>query len=149
MKANNPMQSEKTKNKMIESLKRINHKPILQGGNGRGLTYAQKSLLEELGEGWYPEFVVKTKQVRNLFEKKPPNHYKIDIANPILKIAIEIDGHSHCTPSRKEQDFRKTKSLEFMGWTTLRFTNKQIKENPKQCLDIVLKSTESPTEETR
>ena len=100
----------------------------IRGGNGKGMTKPQKLIFDKLGCGWFAEYKVIPEN--NLREKyKTPTHYKIDIANPILKIAIEIDGKSHKYLKRQEQDRRKTRVLELMGWSVYRFTNEEILKN--------------------
>jgi very-short-patch-repair endonuclease len=53
-----------------------------------------------------------------------PSHYKIDIAEPKQKIAIEVDGNSH--HSRKALDTKKDAKLRSLGWIVLRFWNRDI-----------------------
>lgn len=55
-----------------------------------------------------------------------PTHYKLDLANPARMITIELDGPSHNAVKRKEADRRKTEKLSSLGWTVLRFWNKDI-----------------------
>lgn len=50
-----------------------------------------------------------------------PHHYKLDFGHPEQKLAIEIDGTSHNTPSRRKADNRKDNRLSARGWTVLRF----------------------------
>ncbi len=88
MKDNNPMKNPVTRAKVSTKLRAMRHQPKLRGGNGH-LTLHQQLLATALG--WDMEIAVKTL-------KKPPlyaHHYKIDIGNVDLKIAIEIDGTSH------------------------------------------------------
>jgi hypothetical protein len=124
MRERNPMTRPDSREKMKETLRRIGHHPIVQGGNGRGLTEPQKILLNAL-EKLSPvaEFIQRSKQGRY---SGYPGHYKIDIAIPESKIAIEIDGGSHCALARREQDRKKSAFLESLGWTVLRLSNQQI-----------------------
>lgn len=123
MKAHNPMRLEETRNKVSATLRAIGHAPPVQGGNGRGLTGAQTMLVNALGAGWEAEHVVATKMGRY---SGYPTNYKIDIAHPEKKIAIEVDGSSHSALARQEQDARKTELLQSMGWTVLRFRNAEV-----------------------
>lgn len=88
--------------------------PQLRGGNGRGPTVPQAILHTALGLGWEMEVSVK--------------RCKIDIGNRAMKLAIEVDGHSHKTKKVKLLDARKEAMLAVNGWTTLRFWNWQILE---------------------
>jgi very-short-patch-repair endonuclease len=84
------------------------------------------ALLHALGEGWSAELAVKTEAgyLNGIY----PNCYKVDIGNKNLKIAIEIDGGSHCSLSRKNQDLKKTKLLTSLGWKVLRLSNQKALE---------------------
>lgn len=130
MKRNNPMFDENVRKKA--SLKAKGRKISNRGGNGTGLTEPQKMLLEKI-EHLNPmaEFPVKT------FKKKGsgyPQHYKIDIAIPHKKVAIEVDGKSHYSVLRKKQDKKKTELLNDLGWKVVRFKNEEILNNLDECL---------------
>ncbi len=127
MKKNNPMKNLESRKKMIETLKKIGHKPKERWGNGCGLTVPQQMLMDALQEftpvAEYPE---PTKMQR---ESGYPSCYKIDIAIPHAKLAIEVDGGSHGSLSRKEEDTKKDILLKSLGWIVLRVSNKQVREN--------------------
>jgi len=120
IRALNPMKNASTRLKVSAVLKAMHHKPIIQGGNGRGMTAPQKILMVALGPGWEPEFAV------SLGKRTPgyPTHYKIDLAHPLKMIAIQVDGFSH--HSRKAQDEKKTERLSSLGWKVLRLWNRDI-----------------------
>jgi len=92
----------------------------IKGGNGRGPTTPQRLLLEALGAGWQAEYVV---ALGGRYDGYPTN-YKIDVANPRHKIAIEIDGNSH--RGKELLDAKKDEYLRANGWTVYRVTNRQI-----------------------
>lgn len=138
MKKNNPMFIDSCKQKCISLLKERGRKPEKQGGNGRGLTAAQEKLFSFLRFPWEVEYVVKTKLKR---EDGYPYHYKIDIANPVLFMGIEIDGPSHRSIKQKQKDLKKTIVLKNLGWTILRFSNEQVLGN----IDLVFKSINENT----
>lgn len=59
-------------------------------------------------------------------------YYKLDVAWPIAKLDVEIDGSTHDSAEQKIKDRERTKFLERQGWSVLRFTNRQVKyELPK------------------
>jgi hypothetical protein len=129
---NNPMHNIEYRNKMKQTLKRLGHKPKVQGGNGRGTTLPQEIVLNMLKNDWIVEYVL----VLGIYGgKEYPNHYKIDIANPSLKIAIEIDGASHQAIERKVQDRKKENKLKEMGWKVIRFKNNEVLNDPFNCLE--------------
>jgi hypothetical protein len=131
MIANNPMMLEEARKKMSDTLKRIGHRPSVLGGNGRGMTVPQEILLNKLGDGWYPELVVVTGN------GYLPYHYKIDIANPIIKVAIEVDGGSHFSLVAQKRDRRKEEFLKSKGWTVYRFKNSEIMETINKVLGSI------------
>lgn len=133
MKVNNPMFNPKSKEKMKTTLRAIGHKPKIQGGNGKGPTIQQLSIASTLG--WDMEVSVKTGMKKG---SGYPQCYKIDIANCVLKIGIEIDGRSHLSISRKKQDKKKDDFLKSIGWTIIRFTNKEVEKNHDRCIQKVL-----------
>lgn len=139
MKINNPMVNESVRRKVSNTLKSMNWKPVKQGGNGRMATVYQLdfyNLLSSFDDSFVLEYIESTKGYRK--EYKTPYHYKIDIASKHHKIAIEIDGFSHQSLKIKECDNRKTKVLSLKGWKVLRFTNFQIQNELKNCVQMVL-----------
>lgn len=57
----------------------------------------------------------------------PCGKYRIDLALPAYKIAIECDGRAyHSTPQQKAHDRRKNAYLRKHGWRVLRFSGRMI-----------------------
>jgi hypothetical protein len=111
-----------------------------RGGNGQ-LTEPQKTLLRELqrlNPLWEPELPITTKMPRG---SGYPTAYKVDIGLKAAKVAVEIDGKGHSTQRAKKRDAKKQEFLKGLGWTVLRFTNKQALERPKATAKIILSST--------
>ena len=81
----------------------------LLGGNGRPRSWRQERLAQALG--WASEYVVLTGR------EWQPHSYKIDVAEPEMKIAIEV---GNLASPRKQQWYRLN------GWTYLHFTNRMI-----------------------
>ena len=135
MKTNNPMSRPEIREKVSKTLKERGHRPPVRGGNGTGLTEPQKMLMDALTElETTAEYVVPTKKRQEGY----PTCYKIDVAIPNKMIAIEIDGYSHCSLKRKEQDKKKTDFLSGLGWKVLRFKNKQVMEHLTDCVQTVM-----------
>jgi|GEM_PF-4419915 len=137
LKTNNPMFIAENRIKMSYTLKNKKHKPAIQGGNGKGLTKPQKMLFNELNKKYKPyvEYVISTKDKDRSCNY--PNCYKIDIALPVFKIAIEVDGNSHSTRERKKQDEKKDNFLLNIGWQVIRISNQQILNNLNYCLQKI------------
>jgi hypothetical protein len=139
MTIDNPMFNEEYRKKVSDTLKKIKHKPFMQGGNGRGATNEQLALYNELikiDDSFQMEFIEKTKPYS--LEFKAPNHYKIDIASSYHKLAIEIDGVSHNNLKTRECDKRKTELLTLKGWKVLRLSNLQIQKELTTCVQAAM-----------
>jgi very-short-patch-repair endonuclease len=68
-------------------------------------------------------------QLRGYYVKTqvPCGKYRIDLALPAYKIAIECDGRAyHSTPQQKAHDRRKNAYLRKHGWRVLRFSGRMI-----------------------
>lgn len=118
----NPMSNHQARLKMKERLREIKHRPIKRGGNGQLLPLAQLALLHALGEGWESELAVPTKMPK---DSGYPTAYKLDIANPVMMIGIELDGGSHGSLERKTLDAKKTDLLVSLGWSVYRVSNER------------------------
>lgn len=134
MKKNNPMYKEDVRAKVSTTLRAMGWKPTVRGGNGTGPTVHQMLLASALG--WEMEVVVPTGHWRD--GSGYPTCYKIDIANPSLKIAIEVDGESHSSFLTKERDKKKERFLVGKGWKVVRFTNKDVGSDLNGCVKTVL-----------
>jgi very-short-patch-repair endonuclease len=84
----------------------------------------------------YMEYPIPTRTVKTQFESLP-NSYKVDIASPQHKLAIEVDGNSHKTTKWKFLDKRKEAVLSALGWSVLRFWNQEVTENLEMCVQKV------------
>ena len=122
MKGLRARQGAETIEKMKATLHRIGHRPIVQGGNGRGLTVPQRLLSEALGTPWQTEVVVPT----GLKGKGLPKCYILDLANLYLRLAVEVDGPTHQAIRVRQRDQRKDAFLTANGWTVFRFGNQEI-----------------------
>ncbi len=106
----------------------------VRGGNGKGPTIPEKTLLAALGYEWEYNHVVITGGRSEGY----PSCYKIDIANSRKMVAIEIDGYTHNSPIIKEKDARKTEFLEGLGWKVFRVSNRRaIQETAKVVSEII------------
>lgn len=126
MKDRNPINMSGVKEKALATKKERGFVPLQQrGGNGREMPVPQRILLEALGDGWFPEFVVRT-NVQRVNQQRLPSHFKIDIAYPERMLAIEVDGKSHRSLWVRERDAKKERFLAENGWCLLRLWNEEI-----------------------
>jgi hypothetical protein len=131
MKKKNPMWIPGIKEKMIVSMK--GKKLVARGGNGQ-ITKQQEIL--QKATGLVTEYPVTTTLVKDIYPSAP-HSYKVDLADPNVKLAVEVDGKSHKLPSRKLQDSKKTEVLNSLEWTVLRFTNEEVDSNLSACVQTI------------
>lgn len=128
----NPMHNLITRAKLSNILREIKHRPKMRGGKGKPMPEAQYKLAAALN--WETEWVVATGRGRG-------HHYTIDIANPITKVAVEVDGTSHRALKRRKIDQEKDEFLQQQGWLVLRVSNDQALRGTKRvAASIVSKS---------
>lgn len=64
--------------------------------------------------------------------------YRLDLAWPDRKVAIEVDGHAwHATPSQLDRDHRRQNRLELAGWIVLRFSWGRLMDEPDQVIEEI------------
>ncbi len=80
--------------------------------------------------------------------QKVIDNYIVDFCIPSAKLVIELDGSQHYEPENREYDKQRDDYLRSQGYTVLRYTNFDIKENfDGVCADILkhLQRTSSVT----
>jgi very-short-patch-repair endonuclease len=87
--------------------------------------------------GWEMELAVKTGHSTSSRTGYPPC-YKLDIGCLTLRVGVEVDGQSHRTLERMQQDQKKDEMLRSLGWTVLRFSNEEVMEDPAKVVQTVL-----------
>lgn len=114
--------------KAAANLRRVRH------GNGHGPTPMEARLRSVLPAGWVFYYVVPTGMGRGCGY---PTHYKLDLALPAARVAVELDGPSHKLPGRRDQDDKKQRFLERRGWLVLRFSNDRIRDDLAACVQVI------------
>ena len=131
MRENNPMRNQSTRDKVSASMSGRTF--LARGGNGT-TTEPQRRLANALDLPM--EYAVATAAVTKACSSLP-NAYKVDIANPALRLAIEVDGRTHRQPTWTYLDRRKTEVLSALGWSVLRFTNEEVMTGLQACVETV------------
>lgn len=67
--------------------------------------------------------------------QKPLDEYIVDFFCPDLKLVLEIDGSTHNT--KLKEDSRRQERLETLGFTVLRFLDRDVKMNLAGVLDSI------------
>ncbi len=101
-----------------------------RGGNGK-IPLTQAVLLEALGDGWETEFPIPTKVKKG---NGYPTCYKVDLALPRIRLAVEVDGSGHRSKRILLLDAKKTRFLNGLGWIVLRCTNRDVTRNLSRTL---------------
>ena len=112
-----------------------------RGGNGKGPTVPEQALMAELGEGWVYQHSIPTRKPRG---RGYPTVYKVDLAKPGCKVAVEVDGSSH--NGRRAFDVKKDKFLSSLGWTVIRVPNKRAVQNAREEAVAILGVTNCPVD---
>ena len=74
-------------------------------------------------------------------------HVQPDFIWPSIKLAVEIDGEHHRYGRHPELDKLKESILRFLGYTVLRFSNRQVETEPRE-VQAIIKSTISKLKAT-
>ena len=71
----------------------------------------------------------------------PTMDYQLDAAIPTLGIGIEADGEIwHNNFEKMVKDKRRDSELARNGWVVLRFTDKELNDNPQDCLNVLVQA---------
>ena len=92
--------------------------------------------------------MTKTEQMLWEYLRKKPEGFKFRRQHPIagyvldfychrLRLSIEIDGGYHLSVDQKLKDQKRTTHLNELGITEIRFTNKQVTNEPKSVLEKI------------
>jgi len=65
------------------------------------------------------------------------NHYDLCIEE--WKLIIEADGWQHDTPENKKKDLWRRRTAKDEGYRMIRFTNKQIFDNPARTMEMIMR----------
>lgn len=140
MKTNNPIY----KHNVIEKIKetKLKHNFIgwvgERGGNG-SMSPAEKVAYEILNPlGFEYNKAISVDKLRKEYpEENYPINYKPDFV--YNKLCIEIDGETHKRISQKLLDKKKTKCLELMGYTVMRFSNDFVINHTQKFIEEIHK----------
>ncbi len=92
-------------------------------GNARTL---RKEMTKEERHLWY-DFL--RGHTLKFYRQKPIGNYIVDFYCDQAKLVIELDGGQHYEPSGQQRDRMRTKDLENMGLSVLRFSNLDVMQN--------------------
>lgn len=97
-----------------------------KGGNGTGLSKHEQLFAEKMEAAGIPVQPYVNVLVGMGRTNGYPPHYKLDFYFEKGMIAIEIDGASHNNEEQKARDRKKEEKLQELGYTVVRFTNREV-----------------------
>jgi very-short-patch-repair endonuclease len=72
----------------------------------------------------------------------PVGGYKVDVAFPRQKVAIEVDGWAHHSDSGDfHHDRVRQNNISLLGWQVLRFTWLDLVEYPQRVIAVIRSAT--------
>ena len=81
-------------------------------------------------------FVYSLKEIPNLKPQVVVGPYRIDLAIPEKKVALELDGHDfHKTPQQRTRDAKRDRYFQMNGWQVIRFTGTEIHRDVLGCIE--------------
>jgi very-short-patch-repair endonuclease len=135
--------TEESKQKMREfRLKWMKDNPEKTAWRTSNLSYPEKLFLNKIKE-------LKLYEIYLIVREKSIFPYFIDFAFINEKIAVEIDGSQHELVDKKENDIKKDKLLNELGWRVIRFTASEINRNIDGCIFILNKFIKSDIKHER
>jgi very-short-patch-repair endonuclease len=77
----------------------------------------------------------------------PDRRYRVDVAIPDARLAVEIDGWSNHGNSLRGflRDHERTRALLLAGWRILPFTHREALQDTTRCVEIVLRMVKNET----
>lgn len=72
------------------------------------------------------------------YEAGPSKEYTLDGAFPQIKLGVEADGEIwHNNPNKLQSDRKRDMTLSQQGWTILRFTDKELNNQPEDVAVVI------------
>lgn len=102
-------------------------------------TGPERALLKELAAS------VQRGEIRHNLQAQFPvkalgSEYTIDFAMPDIKLGIEVDGALfHSTDEQVQSDKKRDSKLAQLGWTIIRFTDKEVERKSRQVIESIIK----------
>ena len=82
---------------------------------------------------------IRGKQLKNLqfYRQKNIGDYIVDFYCPAAKLILEVDGGQHYEAKGKEKDRARDKYLSILGFTVLRFSDREVLVNIEGVLEKI------------
>jgi very-short-patch-repair endonuclease len=80
-------------------------------------------------------FVYSLKEIPNLKPQVVFGPYRIDLAIPEKKVALEVDGHEfHKSRQQRTHNAKRDRYLQLHGWHVIRFTGTEVHNDVLGCI---------------
>jgi very-short-patch-repair endonuclease len=123
--------SEETKEKIrVKRIQFMKNNPDKTAWRTSNLSYPEKLFLEKLE-------VLNWGQKYSIIREYCVFPYFIDFAFINEKVAVEIDGSQHLLEERKKNDDKKDDLLLKDGWSVIRITDKEVKNNLDKVMEEI------------
>lgn len=111
----------------------------VRGGNGKISDCEQLIYDFCIQHGFEYNKAINTYSIRKQYPDKHYGfNYKPDFTNFEYKLCVEVDGKAHYTTDGRLVDSKKEFCLNALGYTIIRFTNDEVKQNVKLVETIIL-----------
>lgn len=113
-----------------------NHHPVSNVVRSRARTMRKKMTEAEL-KLWNE---IRAHRLMGLSFRRqlPVGSYIVDFACPAKRMIVEVDGSQHAGAEAAEKDVLRSRALQELGWTVLRFWNDDVlRDVDNVCLHIV------------
>jgi hypothetical protein len=86
-------------------------------------------------------FVFTMSKIPGLHPQVVVGNYRVDLAIPEKKVAIELDGHEfHKSREQRTSDAQRERYLQRQGWQVIRFTGTEIHKDVLGCIDEAIET---------
>lgn len=104
---------------------------MLQAAKDGGRSHAERMFLQLLRDAGIGGWIA----------NHPVGSYLVDVAFPAAKVAVEIDGYAfHSSHADFANDRVRQNRIALLGWQVLRFTWRDLTENPERVIRDVLRA---------
>jgi len=79
----------------------------------------------------------------SFFRQRPIDQYIADFMCKELRLVIEMDGVTHQWETNVQRDAQKDKRLQELGFTVLRFTDQQVKDQLNRVREVLVEWIEA------
>jgi very-short-patch-repair endonuclease len=87
---------------------------------------------------------LRNRNLKYKFRRQHPiENFIVDFYCAQAKLCIEIDGATHLEPSQVEYDAARTAYLEESGYTVIRFTNDDVRDNLDAVVEEIIRKIKS------